>query len=315
MDTLDDHPACVVCGHGETRALRGQPEDFEYGIVPDPPRHIRHCPACGSRFLFPRPDTATLAGYYPLDYHAYNEDNGVVAGFLVNLRSKARAREYFRRLGTRTIRLFDVGAGDCRHFDSLRALGDFRFAGVELKPEMARAAQARGYDVIEGTLEELDTSGLAGQFDVVTMYQLLEHVLCPDILMEKALELLRPGGYVLGQLPCMDSLERRIFGRYWAGYHFPRHLQMFSRRGLEQVLARAGFTDVAVRSSPHLQAGLSLQNVLVASLPKRPDLRYGKLPIYSLLLLAVAPFCLLEHGLGQGGMMEFAARKPVAGSA
>ncbi|HEU6436415.1 MAG TPA: class I SAM-dependent methyltransferase [Nitratidesulfovibrio sp.] len=303
--------ACVVCGHARTARADSQPEDFEYAVIPGPESHIRHCPACGSRFLHPRPDLTTLSSYYPLDYHAYNEDNGLIADVLVGMRSKARARDYMRHMATPTIRLFDVGTGDCRQFDALRPLGDFRFGGVELKPEMVQAARAKGYDVHEGSLEGLNISGMEGQFDIVTMYQLVEHVLRPDILLQKAIALLRPGGMVVGQLPSMDSLERRIFGRYWAGYHFPRHLQMFTRRGLAHNLTHAGFTNVVVTSSLHLQAALSLQNLIVANLPSRPRLRFGKIAAYSFLLLAAAPFCLLEHALGMGGMMHFRAVKPL----
>jgi len=174
---------------------------------------------------------------------------------------------------------------------------------------MVDAARNRGYQVALGTLEELDIEGMIGTFDIVTMYQLVEHVLEPALLLKKAHDLLRPGGIIHGQLPCMDSMERRIFGRYWAGYHYPRHLQMISKKGMRWLLETAGFVQSKVSTSLHLQAGISLQNVLVGKLKYRPELRYGKAPVYSLLLLAAAPFCVIEFLLGQGGMMSFEARK------
>jgi len=268
------------------------------------------CDSCGSRFLYPRPSIEELISFYPLHYHAYNEDHGFIAKPIVTLRAKNRVATYRRLIKSGKINLFDVGTGDCRHFDEMSLYGSFKFSGVEIKPEMVQAARQRGYEVVPGTLEDMEVAALAGSFDLVTMYQLVEHVLSPDVLFAKALSLLRPGGYVLGQLPSMDSLERSIFGRYWAGYHFPRHLQMFTKRGLKTLLANRGFSPISVTSALHLQAGLSLQNFIVGHWGSRPEMKFGKVPIYSLLLLATAPFCLAEHLLGRGGMINFLAQKP-----
>jgi hypothetical protein len=109
----------------------------------------------------------------------------------------------------------------------------------------------------------------------------------------------------------MDSFERRIFGRYWAGYHYPRHLQMFTRWGLHSLLHQTGFSGVAVKGALHLQATISLQNFLVAKLGYQAKITYGKTPLYPLLMIAVAPYCIFEHLCGQGGMMDFKAQKPL----
>lgn len=301
---------CPACGARDNFRLAGQPEDYEYRVATDRPFHIRQCGGCGSRFVWPRPGVDELTAMYPDDYHAYNEDHGLVAGVLVARRDAARQRRYLELTSSRPVRLFDVGSGDCRQFDALRDSGLFEFGGVELNPGMVAKARAGGYDVHQGTLEDMDIGPHLGTYDIVTMYQLVEHVLEPGVLFEKALRLLRPGGVVLGQLPCLDSLEAKVFGKYWAGYHFPRHLQQFTRHGLSGCMQNAGFMDVRVKTALHLQAAISLQNWIVDRFPPRQRLRYGKLPVYSGLLLAVAPFCILEYLLGQGGMMDFSARKP-----
>jgi hypothetical protein len=303
--------ACAICGAPDSAPSRFQPIDFEYWIVPDPPLLVRRCAVCGSEFVAPRPSIPQLISFYPLHYHAYNEDHGSVAGKLVGVRGRARRKQYRALLpGRSPIRLFDVGAGDCRQFDDLNSEGGFEFGGVEVKPEMVQAARARGYEVVEGTLEAMEMSGQNERWDIVTMYQVVEHVLAPQMMMDKAFAMLRPGGVVVGQLPCIDSLDHAVFGRHWAGYHFPRHLQMFTKGSLRVILERAGFVDIEVRSALHLQAALSLQNVIVDNFGGREKMRFGKTPYYTLLLLVMAPFCLLEALLGRGGMMNFMARKP-----
>jgi SAM-dependent methyltransferase len=229
----------------------------------------------------------------------------------VKRRDKVRTGFYRGMTDERPIRLFDVGTGDCRHFDALRASGEFEFAGVEISLAMAAKARERGYAVTRGTLEDLDISGLEGRFHFVTMYQLVEHVLDPKILFEKAFLLLKPGGMIVGQLPRLDSLEAQLFGRYWAGYHFPRHLQQFTRKCLFQCIESCGFDQVRVDSALHLQAALSLQNFLVDRFHPHMKLHFGKVPYYSYLLLASIPFCLFEFSLGRGGMMNFSASRPM----
>ncbi len=86
---------------------------------------------------------------------------------------------------------------------------------------------------------------------------------------------------------------------------------MISKRGMHGLLKKAGFAELSIRTALHLQAAISLQNFLVAKGVGGQSLKYGKGPYYSLLLMAVVPFCLFEWSLGQGGMMDFVARKPV----
>lgn len=309
MEEGEEGGQCAICGGGHIQPIEKQPIDSEYGIQPERRLRVVQCRDCGSRFVYPRPTVEELISFYPLHYHAYNEDHGWIARSLVAMRAKSRAKALAGLTDHRPIRLFDVGTGDCRHFEEMSRYGEFQFAGVEMKPEMVKAARARGYRVESGTLEELDITPYQNSFDIVTLYQLVEHVLEPQLLFRKAFQLLRPGGAVLGQLPCMDSFERKIFRRYWAGYHYPRHLQMFTQKGLNLLVERAGFRQVAITSALHLQAGLSLQNFLIERLGYRPRMSFGKSPIYSLLLLIASPFCLFEYLCGRGGMMNFKAKK------
>jgi 2-polyprenyl-6-hydroxyphenyl methylase/3-demethylubiquinone-9 3-methyltransferase len=78
------------------------------------------------------------------------------------------------------------------------------------------------------------------------MNHVVEHVLDPREVVRRTFAMLAPGGHVIGQLPTRTSWERRAFGPAWAGYHFPRHLQIFSRPALTRLLEEAGFVDVRI---------------------------------------------------------------------
>ena len=299
---------CPVCGSANTAFWRNDIEDFEYGVKPDIHYALHHCASCDSGFLWPRPEGEVIGSFYPDDYHAYHPDHGAVASLLVALRSKGRA-DYYNRLAPNGGRLFDVGAGDCRHFDALKPHSRLTFSGVDLKPEMVDKARARGYDVALGMLETMDIGPHVGQYDIVSMNHVIEHVLDPDVLLKRSLDLLKPGGYVVGQLPTSSCWELQIFGRYWGGHHYPRHLQAISRAGLAGALTRAGFIDVKVMSVPHIQTALSLQNWLIGH-GWKPRMKFGKTPIYSLLILAALPFEAVAYLAGRCGIVNFQARRP-----
>jgi SAM-dependent methyltransferase len=300
---------CPVCQSPDTVLHRTDVLDLEYFVKPNPPLRIRRCRSCGSEFVAPRPPATQLPSFYPPSYHAYNEDHGRFAQLLVGARARQRAVSYSKMLGGKPGSLFDVGTGDCRHFDELRRFCDLRCAGVEIQADIAEKGRERGYEVITGTLEEADLTGHFGNYDIVSMNHVLEHVIEPRVVLERAHQLLRPGGHLLVQLPTISSWEAKIFGRNWGGYHYPRHLQMVSRGGLSHLLTDVGFDQVQIRTAPHIQSALSLQNALIR-VGYRPTMRYGKTPVYSLLLVAVLPYETIAWLADRGGIIDVHARAP-----
>jgi SAM-dependent methyltransferase len=315
--TSPDNPAtnsdaaadCPICASDRTTVAHRDVTDLEYFVAP--PRHfvVHGCQACGSEFLSPRPTESELPSFYPPDYHAYNENHSGVARLLVEGRSRLRARSYGRLIGHGGGRIFDVGTGDCRHFDELRRHLDVECVGVEIQPEVAAKGRARGYEVIDGSLESADISSHAGRYDIVSMNHVLEHVVEPRATLLRSYELLRPGGHVVGQIPTVSSWEKQLFGRNWGGYHYPRHLQIPSRTGLTDLLTETGFGEIAIRSAPHIQTTISMQNTLVRR-GWHPTMHYGKTPLYGALLVASLPYETVAWICDRGGIIDFCARRP-----
>jgi SAM-dependent methyltransferase len=308
VDQSSPAPRCPICGSDRTSLHRTDVKDLEYFVVPSRPFVVQRCRDCQSQFLDPRPVDAELPPFYPDDYHAYNENHGSIAKLLVDVRARSRARSYRKLIAHPPGRLFDVGTGDCRHFDELRRFLDLECAGIEIQPDIAAKGRARGYDVLDGSLETADLSGHIGRYDVVSMNHVLEHVVQPHLMLERAYDLLRPGGHVIGQLPTVSSWECEMFGHNWGGYHYPRHLQMPSKDGLAGLLRDVGFTDVVIRSAPHIQTTISMQNSLVRR-GWHPKMHNGKTPLYSTLLAASLPYETVAWVCDKGGIVDFRAVK------
>src|SRR5205807_1519424 len=81
-------------------------------------------------------------------------------------------------------------------------------------------------------------------WNMVTMFHVLEHVPDPDAAISKAASVLVPKGRLIIQVPNADCMQYGILGRFWIGLDVPRHLYVYRRLDLEQLLERNGFTVI-----------------------------------------------------------------------
>jgi SAM-dependent methyltransferase len=295
-------PACVACGGGLTTLVLADAEDYEYR-VPGRFRFVR-CEACGLVFVSPRPSRAALLGYYPADYHAYQRPTSRLFAALDRLNLRRRVRGYLRRLGGGR-RVLDVGCGDGALLEEFRRRGAAVLAGVDFSPEVAPGAGT--FDFFRGTLEEAPWPD--GSFDLIVMHHVLEHVEEPLATLRRAHALLAAGGALVGQVPNVESTEHALFGRYWNGFHTPRHLQCFGPGPLLSLLRRAGFAAAGWRPAPHPgQWALSLQSLAVARLFPGARLVNGKARFYPLCLALALPLASLDLLTRRPGVIDFWAR-------
>lgn len=119
------------------------------------------------------------------------------------------------------------------------------------------------------------------------------------------------GGILIGELPCLDAWDARLFGRHWGGLHLPRHLFFWTQEGFAELGRRGGFAEVEV--SPLFQPAhwaISVQNALVDRFPAlKQRLRNGRLPFYVPLVLAASPLCWLQNAARKPSIMGFQFRK------
>ena len=264
------------------------------------------CTGCGLAYIANPPSAAELAvlDSAGADYHTALCDPAS-ATFRVQDRIAVRHLAEMRRgLGgaVKSGRLLDVGCSIGQFAARARAAG-FDASGLEMNA--ASAAFARGHyglDVAEGTIHEAPQA--PGSLDVLTMFDVIEHV--PDPLgdLRKAWDLLAPGGRIVLSTPNIDGLFPRAslpLARtldYWPHPEPPYHLYQFSARTLGAMLEKAGFAVTATR---HFAIDLAYtfgQPKTLLKMPKR--LAYAGL---------FAPLAAVGPWLGQGDWIYVTARK------
>jgi 2-polyprenyl-3-methyl-5-hydroxy-6-metoxy-1,4-benzoquinol methylase len=136
--------------------------------------------------------------------------------------------------------LLDVGAYT-GVFVEVAAAAGWQAYGVEPSAWAAAEAQRRGLNVMTGTQ---DTPQLRGcQFDLVTMWDVIEHVDDPSTELTKTRQLLKPGGWLAIHTMDVDSLAARLMGPRWP-WLMDMHLYYFSQKTLAQLLRKTGFEVV-----------------------------------------------------------------------
>lgn len=142
--------------------------------------------------------------------------------------------------------VLDVGCADGFVLEAAQEQG-WRAYGVDLNPAAVQAAQRKGLNVKLGKLEECFFDE-EPSFDVVTMYDLLEHTYHPMTLLVRAYELLKPGGLLVLYVPNWNSLARLVLGTdlffIWGIFH----LSYFTPATLSRAVVWAGFEVVRMET-------------------------------------------------------------------
>jgi SAM-dependent methyltransferase len=141
-------------------------------------------------------------------------------------------------------RLLEVGCAYGFFLDEARRHYEVR--GVDIHQDGCRyACEKFAVDARAGNFLTMPIE--ADSFDAVAMWDMLEHVPNPQEFLGKAAGILKKNGYVFFSTLDITSLLPRLQGRGWRQIHPPTHVSYFSRKSLEILLDRAGFTVVSVK--------------------------------------------------------------------
>lgn len=262
-----DLEACSICG---SRGTFGRTVRLRYGA-------IETCRACRSGILLPRPSTERLidlhssAEYFDHPYFearrdlspglraVYDERIAVIAQYCGSLEGK---------------RMLDVGCDTGLFLGRAQNQTGVIGTGVDVSKRVVEEGRRAGLDLRHGTLDQVGFE--EASFDVVSAYDVIEHVHDPLDLLAGIMRVLRPGGVcvieapnydglvyrlgrALGRLRLFDSLLRAYQERLWP----PFHAQYFTPASLERCFRPSGLEPVHIGGREPASCELAIDGVAV----------------------------------------------------
>lgn len=236
-ETLEYLNQCPACGHNETiKSL--EVEDF---TVSHERFTLVECTSCTLVFTNPRPTEKAIGPYYRSEEYISHTNSS--RGLLNTAYQWARKRaisgkiDLLESLATSSRSLLDYGCGTGEFLGAAKQKG-WICAGLE--PDDGARQQARTNHGLNVEHPETLWKLPDGQFGVITLWHVLEHV---HRLRETVKELVRSlssEGCLLIAVPNRLSKEAAYYGAYWAAYDVPRHLYHFSRKPMIGLMEANG---------------------------------------------------------------------------
>lgn len=242
--------SCPICGHSGAREWLRAPDRFhgrdeEYRLV--------RCPNCSIVWLQNPPRPHEMGEHYTSAY------DRLISAAGQNSPGRWRARNAALAPYVQSGTLLDLGCSSGAFLSTLRG-NKWKLFGIEMSADSANHARANtGATVYVGDI--LDATYPDESFDVVTCFDVFEHLYEPRRVMERVAKWLKPGGIFYVLVPNIDSAEGRLFRTYWHGLELPRHLFHYSPKALRFLAESVGLQEVVLETHRNPAVGTSLRYV------------------------------------------------------
>ncbi|MBC7879020.1 MAG: class I SAM-dependent methyltransferase [Anaerolineales bacterium] len=238
--------ACPACGLDKFIEV-GAGLDFEYHTS-DETFHMVRCQNCQVIYLNPRPHSSELDIIYPANYIPYHFETKL--GWITRI-----ARQLFLRgrvfLTSKLVqdhaRILDVGCGNGDLLLLLRQFGSstWELAGLDISDRAVERLRVHQIPLHQGRFEDLAPQ--IGQWDLIWMKDVIEHLDNPRLLLATAINALKPGGYLIMETPNSLGWDAQLFARrYWGGWHFPRHWTVYDSKNIHAHLDKLGYHNIKI---------------------------------------------------------------------
>ncbi|MCG6871547.1 MAG: class I SAM-dependent methyltransferase [Gammaproteobacteria bacterium] len=209
---------------------------------PLPPATLYGCPDCGLWFRYPLPDAGVLSDLYA----GVGQDQWQHADSGKLRRDWQAAREWLRARATDS--LLDVGCFDGEFLAATSGISER--CGIERNSGAAGRARGKGVEILGNELESLST--LSRRFDVVTAFDVIEHVRDPRRFLADAADRLRPRGRIMLATGNRDAWSWRLMGSHYYYCTLPEHCAFLCPRWVRQEAERIGLKVVDCRTYSHV---------------------------------------------------------------
>lgn len=306
-----EFPVCNLCNSASKRILYNNPSWLK---VAGEQYKLVKCMNCGLIYLYPRPDSDEIDQFYEDIYPCYKHSISDETNKLIRImrkRNLIRRRNFIESISGQTNgSILDVGCATGLFINEMKEAG-WKVYGVEPISNAAEYARKEfGLDVFKGYFQEAPFK--ENSFDVITFWDVIEHTFSPREELAHAARLLKPGGILLVNIPNWESFDRRLFDSFWIGLDPPRHLYVFPRDVMNQMLIKAGLQIVDWRClvPAYFSFIISVENWLKYEHPELTSIVSWLLNLPGMRFL-FEPWYQVTNRLRKSGVISVIARKEI----
>jgi 2-polyprenyl-3-methyl-5-hydroxy-6-metoxy-1,4-benzoquinol methylase len=203
---------------------------------------IQQCNACYFLFTNPRPDIDEIGAYYKSEEYIshHDEAKNIMSKIYTSVRNYTISQKIklINQLYPKPGSLLDIGCGTGNFLQATKQAG-WKITGTEPDSEARKVAGNRVGETIQ---ESINASELSGrQFDIITMWHVLEHVHLLNETIDWLSEHLTSEGKIIIAVPNPQSADAAYYRRFWAAYDVPRHLYHFTKDSMALLMKKHGF--------------------------------------------------------------------------
>lgn len=213
------------------------------------------CERCDTLFTNPRPGLNDLIRFY-----CDSPSSRYWAKEFFPPFAEARRKKIFRPRAEyvagklpdlKSSRIADIGAGFGLFLEELKnAWPRADLVAIEPSADMAEICRGKNLKVIESMLEDINP--MHGKFDLLTAFELLEHIHMPFPFAQKMFELLNPGGYIfLTTLNCL-GFDIQLLWEKSKSVFPPHHINFFNPSSIAVLLRRLNFEIIEISTPGEL---------------------------------------------------------------
>jgi cyclopropane fatty-acyl-phospholipid synthase-like methyltransferase len=200
-------------------------------------------PACGLLFADPQLDDRNLADAYTSHYYPSNGNAAIYENtpeaILRQTFDKAEAE--LGSLAGKNLLDFGCGVGGL-----CRVMGEYGVLAMGIEPDANAREKACKYGGLRAyaCLESLRKEQPDAKFDLITVWDVIEHLREPWKELRELATMMRPDGWLLLSTMNAGSLRATVERERWTNVINPTHFYYFTRGSLRSVFERSGFTSI-----------------------------------------------------------------------
>ena len=218
---------CLLCNSDWLLPLKGYHDHY-----------LVKCSNCQFVFCKRKPESEELLNHY----QHYPRANTISPITIKRYDQLLDTFEKFRKNN----KIIDVGCGD-GYFLEVARMRNWDVYGTEFTHEAVRICELKGIQMCLGSLHPENYE--KDFFDIITSFEVIEHINEPRREVEAFDRILRRGGIVYVTTPNFNSISRNLMGSHWNIIEYPEHLSYYTPRTLKKLFLDNHFKLVSLTAS------------------------------------------------------------------